>query len=45
MKTQVVVGEPKEKICEVAENLKADLVVMGSRTIGPIKRYFQYQFK
>ncbi|XWS25366.1 hypothetical protein CRYUN_Cryun27aG0062800 [Craigia yunnanensis] len=40
VKTQVVIGDPKEKICEVVENLHADLLVMGSRSFGPIKRMF-----
>lgn len=40
VKTEVVVGDPKEKICEAVENLNADLVVMGSRSFGPIKRMF-----
>ncbi|KAM5575436.1 universal stress protein PHOS34 [Rosa sericea] len=40
VKTQVVVGDPKEKICEAVENLHADLLVMGSRAIGPLKRMF-----
>lgn len=39
VETKVVIGDPKEKICEVAENLHADLLVMGSRAFGPIKRY------
>ncbi|KAJ7006929.1 hypothetical protein NC653_006097 [Populus alba x Populus x berolinensis] len=38
VKTQVVIGDPKEKICEVTENLPADLLVMGCRSFGPIKR-------
>ena len=38
VKTEVVVGDPKEKICEVAANRKADLLVMGCRAIGPLKR-------
>ncbi|XP_040967830.1 uncharacterized protein [Gossypium hirsutum] len=38
VKTQVVIGDPKEKICEVIENVHADLLVMGSRAFGPIKR-------
>ncbi|KAJ0086086.1 hypothetical protein Patl1_08640 [Pistacia atlantica] len=37
VKTQVVVGDPKEKICEVVENSHADLLVMGSHAFGPIK--------
>ncbi|MBA0722385.1 hypothetical protein Golax_003066 [Gossypium laxum] len=40
VKTQVVIGDPKEKICEVIENVHADLLVMGSRAFGPIKRMF-----
>ncbi|XP_019431211.1 PREDICTED: universal stress protein PHOS34 isoform X1 [Lupinus angustifolius] len=40
VKTNVVVGDPKEKICEAVEELHADLLVMGSRAIGPIKRIF-----
>ncbi|KAK1287523.1 Universal stress protein A-like protein [Acorus calamus] len=38
--TKVVVGDPKEMICEVAVNLQADLLVMGCRAWGPIKRMF-----
>ncbi|KAL5992659.1 hypothetical protein ACLOJK_013578 [Asimina triloba] len=38
VKTQVVVGDPKEVICEVTANLNADLLVMGSRDFGAIKR-------
>lgn len=38
--TKVVVGDPKEKICETVEQLNADLLVMGSRAFGPIKRMF-----
>lgn len=40
VKTDVVIGDPKEKICEAAVNLHADLLVMGSRAFGPIKRMF-----
>ncbi|XBI09667.1 hypothetical protein VPH35_137173 [Triticum aestivum] len=36
----VVVGDPKEKICEVAAELKADLLVMGCGAFGPFKRMF-----
>ena len=39
VETKVAIGDPKDKICEVAENLHADLLVMGSRAFGPIKRY------
>ncbi|KAF3607656.1 hypothetical protein DY000_02044856 [Brassica cretica] len=40
VKTQVVVGDPKYKICETVENLHADLLVIGSRAHGRIKRMF-----
>ncbi|XP_023536734.1 universal stress protein A-like protein [Cucurbita pepo subsp. pepo] len=40
VETKVAIGDPKDKICEVAENLHADLLVMGSRAFGPIKRMF-----
>ncbi|KAJ4965084.1 hypothetical protein NE237_016933 [Protea cynaroides] len=40
VKTQVVIGDPKEMICEVARNLHGDLLVMGCRSFGPIKRMF-----
>ncbi|CAN8294578.1 unnamed protein product [Cochlearia groenlandica] len=40
VKTQVVVGDPKDKICETVDNLHADLLVMGSRAYGRIKRMF-----
>ncbi|XP_076954986.1 universal stress protein PHOS34-like isoform X2 [Bidens hawaiensis] len=38
VKTQVLIGDPKEKICEAVEELHADLLVMGCRSFGPIKR-------
>ncbi|XP_059461520.1 universal stress protein A-like protein isoform X2 [Corylus avellana] len=40
VETKVIVGDPKEKICEFVENLQADLLVIGSRAFGPIKRMF-----
>ncbi|PWA40029.1 Rossmann-like alpha/beta/alpha sandwich fold [Artemisia annua] len=40
VKTKVVIGDPKEKICEAVEELHADLLVMGCRSFGPIKRMF-----
>ncbi|CAL0307807.1 unnamed protein product [Lupinus luteus] len=40
VKTSVVIGDPKEKICEAVEELHADLLVMGCRAFGPIKRMF-----
>lgn len=42
VKTQVMVGDAKEKICEAVKVLHADLLVMGSRAFGPIKRYDFY---
>lgn len=38
-KTQVLIGDPKEKICDAVEEMHVDLLVMGSRAFGPIKRY------
>lgn len=38
MKTKVVVGDPKEMICDVTDNLHADLLVIGCRDFGAIKR-------
>jgi len=38
--THVVVGNPKEKICEVVDEMHADLLVVGNRAFGPIKRMF-----
>ncbi|XXG86537.1 hypothetical protein AAC387_Pa11g1409 [Persea americana] len=40
VKTKVVVGDPKEVICDVTEKLQADLLVMGCRDFGAIKRMF-----
>ncbi|KAG0471579.1 hypothetical protein HPP92_016125 [Vanilla planifolia] len=40
VKTQVVIGDPKQKICELTTSLSADLLVMGCRAFGPIKRIF-----
>ncbi|XP_020243815.1 LOW QUALITY PROTEIN: universal stress protein PHOS34 [Asparagus officinalis] len=40
VKTEVVVGDPKVTICEVVDRMKADLLVMGCRAYGPIKRMF-----
>lgn len=38
VKTEVVIGDSKEKICEAVVDFHADLLVMGSRAFGPIKR-------
>ncbi|KAL5714298.1 hypothetical protein ACHQM5_016279 [Ranunculus cassubicifolius] len=40
IETKIVVGDAKEVICQVVEQLKADLLVMGSHSYGPIKRMF-----
>ncbi|KAL2892907.1 Universal stress protein A-like protein [Bienertia sinuspersici] len=40
VKSHVVIGDPKEKICEVVDEMHADLLVMGNRAFGPIKRMF-----
>ncbi|XP_078432786.1 adenine nucleotide alpha hydrolases-like superfamily protein [Wolffia australiana] len=39
-KFQVVVGDPKEVVCNVTAELNADLLVMGCRSLGPIRRMF-----
>ncbi|KAJ4790810.1 Adenine nucleotide alpha hydrolases-like superfamily protein [Rhynchospora pubera] len=38
--TAVAEGDPKDAICEAAEKLHADLLVVGSRGLGMIKRAF-----
>jgi nucleotide-binding universal stress UspA family protein len=40
VETKVILGDPKEKICEFVENLQAYLLVRGSYAFGPIKRMF-----
>uniref|UniRef100_A0A6V3JUJ5 UspA domain-containing protein n=2 Tax=Lotharella globosa TaxID=91324 RepID=A0A6V3JUJ5_9EUKA len=37
---KIVEGVPKVKICEFAEKLKTDVVVMASRGMGAMKRFF-----
>lgn len=36
--TLILQGDAKDKICEAAEELHVDLVVIGSRGLGTIKR-------
>jgi nucleotide-binding universal stress UspA family protein len=35
----VVEGDPKEAICQAVEEMRADLLVLGSRGLGMVKRY------
>lgn len=37
-KTAIVDGDAKEVICQAAEQMQADLLVVGSRGLGTIKR-------
>ncbi|XP_020083707.1 uncharacterized protein LOC109707044 isoform X2 [Ananas comosus] len=39
-KTAIVDGDAKEVICQAAEQMQADLLVVGSRGLGTIKRTF-----
>ncbi len=36
--TQAMFGSPRLSICHVADSEKVDLIVMGSRGLGPVKR-------
>jgi nucleotide-binding universal stress UspA family protein len=38
--TAIAEGDPKDAICEAAEKLHADLLVVGSRGLGMVKRAF-----
>ncbi|KAE8125273.1 hypothetical protein FH972_020103 [Carpinus fangiana] len=38
--TLILNGEPKDMICEAAEQMQVDLLVVGSRGLGTIKRAF-----
>jgi nucleotide-binding universal stress UspA family protein len=36
--TLILNGEPKDMICEAAEQMQVDLLIVGSRGLGTIKR-------
>ncbi|KAG8376857.1 hypothetical protein BUALT_Bualt09G0107500 [Buddleja alternifolia] len=38
-KSHILEGDPKEMICDVAEQMHTDLIAIGSRGLGKIKRY------
>jgi nucleotide-binding universal stress UspA family protein len=40
--TAIVEGDPKDAICEASEELHADLLVVGSRGLGMVKRYLNF---
>ena len=37
--TLILDGDPKDMICQAAEQMHADLLVVGSRGLGKIKRW------
>ncbi|KAL6521228.1 hypothetical protein OROGR_017797 [Orobanche gracilis] len=39
-KTIILEGDPKDRICRVVEEMSVDLLVVGSRGLGQIKRAF-----
>ncbi|XVF76013.1 hypothetical protein PTKIN_Ptkin13bG0233400 [Pterospermum kingtungense] len=38
--TLILEGDPKDKICEISEQMNIDLLVVGSRGLGKIQRAF-----
>ncbi|MCL7024098.1 hypothetical protein MKW94_018652 [Papaver nudicaule] len=40
VETLIMEGDPKDMICQAAEQMETDLVVVGSRGLGQIKRAF-----
>ncbi|OMO51886.1 Universal stress protein A [Corchorus capsularis] len=40
VETQILEGDPKDKICEASEKMGIDLLILGSRGLGMIQRAF-----
>jgi nucleotide-binding universal stress UspA family protein len=38
--TQILTGDPADEICKEAEKQKTDLIVIGSRGLNPVSRFF-----
>ncbi|XP_039004230.1 universal stress protein PHOS34-like [Hibiscus syriacus] len=38
--TVIVEGDPKDMLCEISEHMNVDLLIVGSRGLGRIKRAF-----
>lgn len=39
VKSMVMEGEPKEMICQAVEQVHPDLLLVGSRGLGKLKRF------
>ncbi|XWS43299.1 hypothetical protein CRYUN_Cryun16bG0091000 [Craigia yunnanensis] len=40
VETLILEGDPKEKICQATEQMHVDLLILGNRNLGKIKRAF-----
>ena len=40
--TIILRGDPREMICQAAEQVHVDLLVLGNRGLGTISRYYFY---